>query len=69
MEEPAVVVAKDAVTPMIAAHGKTEPAVEGRACLDIVARDDRDDAMGRLFRHEGIPLVETQWLIWASQPG
>ena len=56
VEEPAVVVAQDTVIPIICAHVETETAVEGSARLDIVAWDDLDVAVVRLFRLAGIPV-------------
>ena len=56
MEKPAFSVAENAIAPMIAVHGKTESAVKGSASFDIVAWNDRDDAVARLFRHEWAPF-------------
>ena len=53
MEKPAFSIAENTVAPVIAEYGETESDVKGSAGFDIVAWNDSDDAVTRLFRHGG----------------
>src|SRR5215475_6286267 len=55
MEKPAFSVAQYAVAPIIGVHSKTEATVKDGACFNVVAWDNRGDAVTRLFRHSLLP--------------